>query len=175
MPESRQNQARWACRKAVKEFEKNIAKISKKNSKAFWKYVNSKLKNKDPGAELETESGRACTDQAKADKLNAFFKSVFTVEDICDPPSLSRRNYEAPLAAIVIEEKEVKELLDGLNVNKSPGPDTINPRVLKEASIQLAKPFTMLFKQSLMEGKLPTDWKSLRTRVQNTNVPTTDQ
>ncbi len=154
------NQARWACRKAVKEYEKSIAKMTKKNSKAFWKYVKSKMKNKDPVAELITESGRACTDQEKANELNTFFQSVFTLEDINNLPKLPRKDYADPLNQIVILEEEVKELLEGLDVNKSPGPDSLHPKVLKEASLQLAKPFCILFKLSLEEGKLPTEWKS---------------
>ena len=40
------NQAKWECQKAHKAYEKDIAKQSKENPKAFWKYVNSKLKCK---------------------------------------------------------------------------------------------------------------------------------
>ncbi len=154
------NQARWACRKAVKDYERNIAKMTKKNAKAFWKYINSKLKNKDPVAELETNTGRACSDQDKANELNTFFKSVFTEEDNSSLPSLPRKEYENPLNSIEVEEKEVREFLENLNANKSPGPDNLNPRVLLEASAQLAKPFTILFTKSLQEGKLPTEWKN---------------
>ncbi len=154
------NQAKWACKKAVKEFEKKIAKLTKSNSKAFWKYVKSKLKNKDPVAELDTESGRVSTDQGKANELNKFFKSVFTIEDNNNIPTLPRKNYENPLNHININENEVREYLEDLNINKSPGPDKLNPRVLKEASSQLAKPFAILYKQSLSEGKLPLEWKS---------------
>ncbi len=154
------NQARWACRKAVKEYEKTIAKVTKTNSKAFWKYVKSKLKNKDPVAELEIKSGRACSDQEKANELNTFFKSVFTIEDNSNPPTLPRKDYNSPLTHINIDEEEIREHLENLNVNKSPGPDKLNPRILKETSAQLSKAFAMLYKQSLSEGTLPVEWKS---------------
>ncbi len=151
------NQARWACRKAVKEHEKTIAKLTKTNSKAFWKYIKSKLKNKDPVAELETESGRACSDQEKANELNTFFKSVFTIEDNSNPSTLPRKDYNSPLTHINIDEEEIRDYLENLNINKSPGPDRLNPRVLKETSAQLSKAFAVLYKQSLREGTLPVE------------------
>lgn len=43
---------------------------------------------------------------------------------------------------------------------KSLGPDNITPRVLFEARVQLALPLSVLFKKSLLEGKVPSDWKS---------------
>jgi hypothetical protein len=55
--------------------------------------------------------------------------------------------------------QEVEELLEAIDPEKSLGPDKIHPKVLKEASSQLAKPLTMLFNKSFNEGKIPTDWK----------------
>jgi len=56
-------------------------------------------------------------------------------------------------------EKDVWQLLQKLNSSKSPGPDNIHPRVLKECADQLAKPLCILFKASLKEEKLPQPWK----------------
>jgi Reverse transcriptase (RNA-dependent DNA polymerase) len=50
-------------------------------------------------------------------------------------------------------------LLTKLQQEKSPGPDGIHSRVLKECAAVLAKPLTMLFKSSLEEGQLPRAWK----------------
>ena len=49
--------------------------------------------------------------------------------------------------------------LENLKVNKSPGPDCLHPRLLKELSSELKGPLTILFKRSLGEGLLPRDWK----------------
>ena len=40
------NQATWECRKAARDLEKKIASESKKNPKAFFSYVKSKLKTR---------------------------------------------------------------------------------------------------------------------------------
>lgn len=46
-----------------------------------------------------------------------------------------------------------------LNENKSQGPDQMHPRVLKELRKQISKPITDIFNKSLMDGKLPSNWK----------------
>ena len=53
----------------------------------------------------------------------------------------------------------VKKLLEGLKTTTSPGPDGFRPRILKEASSQVAKPLTILFQKSLNTGILPKEWK----------------
>ena len=72
------NQARWECRKAKKQFELKLSKEAKKNPKAFYRYVNSKIKTRSGVANLETQNGLATTDKEKAETLNNFFTSVFT-------------------------------------------------------------------------------------------------
>ena len=53
----------------------------------------------------------------------------------------------------------VKKLLEGLKTTTSPGPDGFHPRILKEASFQVAKPLTILFQKSLNTDILPNEWK----------------
>ena len=45
------------------------------------------------------------------------------------------------------------------NINKSPGPDNLHPRVLKEISSVLVDPLFYIFNLSLNTGKLPKEWK----------------
>ena len=46
-------------------------------------------------------------------------------------------------------------------ITKASGPDgtCISYRVLKELADQIAIPLTLLFNQSIVDGKLPKDWK----------------
>ena len=60
------NQARWECHKAKKIFERTLAKEAKRNPKAIFSYVNSKLKTKTGIADLHIETGKATTDSEKA-------------------------------------------------------------------------------------------------------------
>ena len=47
-----------------------------------------------------------------------------------------------------------------MNVNKSPGPDNLHPRVVKELAGVLVKPLHIIFNLSLRLGKIPTAWKT---------------
>ena len=93
--------------------------------------------------------------------LNTFFASVFTVEDLRVIPSVSavELHNNDVLSSISITESDVSKCIDKLKVNKSPGPDTISPRVLKEAKCELVGPLTLLFNESLQSGLMPDEWK----------------
>ena len=61
------NQAKSACRRALKDFEKQVARSAKSNPKAFFAYVNSKLRTKETVADLRDTNGRKATsDTGKA-------------------------------------------------------------------------------------------------------------
>ena len=63
------------------------------------------------------------------------------------------------LSDVTITEQSVLNGLLHLNSNKTPGPDTTHPCLLKNCAISLCKPIHYLFDQSLHAGKLPADWK----------------
>ena len=63
-----------------------------------------------------------------------------------------------------VRQKEMRTRLRALKVSKSPGPDGIHPRILRELSDELAYPLTILLNKSLEEGKLPTAWKTAEVR-----------
>ncbi len=123
------NQAKWECKKARKAFEKDVAKQSKKNPKAFWQYVNSKLKYKDNVADLHTIGGIAMTDQQKADALSEFYKRIFTQEDTKSIPHFELRQVDATLEDITFTWQDVEDLLKELGVKKitraRPTPPTV--------------------------------------------------
>ena len=54
----------------------------------------------------------------------------------------------------MIEEKLLK-----LKIDKTPGPNDIHPRILKEIANQLAVPLSILFQDSYDQDVLPNDWK----------------
>ena len=76
------NQAKWESKKAVRDFEKEQAKLAKKNPKAFYKYASSKTKVRQGISDLEKPDRTLTTsDKEKAETLNNFFSGVFTVEE----------------------------------------------------------------------------------------------
>ena len=87
-----------------------------------------------------------------------FFMSVFTEEDNDEVPDMDMRT-EAKMEKFEISKEEVHKLLQKVNTSKSPGPDEIHPRMIKELGDELSTPLHILFNRSLKEGKIPTGWK----------------
>ena len=49
--------------------------------------------------------------------------------------------------------------LHELNINKSPGPDNMHPKVVKELASVLVHPLFVIFNLSVKLGKIPSAWK----------------
>ena len=154
------NQAKWECRKAVRDLERKIARESKTNPKAFFSYARSKLNTKTGVSDLTREDGStANTDSEKADLLNSFFCSVFTKEDTETVPDFADRTFEHPLENVQVSAEEVKKKLQKLNPSKAMGPDGIPPSILKSCAEELSVPLACIMNKSIQEGKLPNEWK----------------
>ncbi len=110
---------------------------------------------------LETRDGNIVKENTEmANILNYFFASVFTNEDLGDIKSFAaRHNDDTYLNNIHITERDIVEAVAKININKTPGPDKISPRILKEVKDEISHPLLIIFTESLRQGKVPTDWK----------------
>ncbi len=158
------NKVTKMTRNQRREFEKKLAKESKTNPKAVWKYIHSKSRVKEDVSDLYTDpndvnSPTTSNSKKKANLLAEFYTSVFTVEPDGDVPTIPNRHCDVIMTPLIITEDMVEKKLSELNPNKSPGPDSIHPRFLKELASVLKSPLTMLFNKSLQESKLPDIWK----------------
>jgi hypothetical protein len=81
------------------------------------------------------------------------------VENVEDVPVLDGPDIQSHLDNVFFTQADVMKKLKTLNPGKSPGPDGLHPRVLKELADALAEPLALLFNKSLSEGKLPSMWK----------------
>ena len=157
------NQLRRMTRKAARDQEKKIASLVKHNSKAFWKYINSKTKLRQSVPDLfidEKANVKTKSNVEKVEVLGKFFSSVFVKEP--DWTWLLREE-ERPkiknLLKIQITQEDLQKKLQALNPNKSPGPDGIHPKIFKETASVISEPLQMIFNESLKLGKLPSAWK----------------
>eukprot|EP00061_Rhincodon_typus_P001071 g13625.t1 len=64
------------------------------------------------------------------------------------------------LETIIITKEAMLGKLMGLKVDKSPGPDEMHLRVLKEVMGGIAKELVIMYQNSLDSGVVPADWKT---------------
>ena len=153
-------------KQSKRQHEIFIASTSKKNSKTFFKYINKKKNIKSTIGPLKDSSGNLVRDdQGMASKLNEYFCSVF------NPPNNARQdaercdrdqpiNCDLSFQDLEIKVENVISAIDNLKVNKSPGPDNIFPRILKETKNEIVNSLTSIFNKSLQQGIVPADWKT---------------
>ncbi|XP_073532280.1 general transcription factor IIH subunit 3 isoform X1 [Phyllobates terribilis] len=58
-----------------------------------------------------------------------------------------------------VNRKIVREYLANINEFKSPGPDELHPRVLKEIIEEILEPLSIIFENSWRTGEVPEDWR----------------
>ena len=61
---------------------------------------------------------------------------------------------------ISITEEKIRKKLNKLKISKSPGPDAIHPRILKEMSDVLCTLLEIIFSTSQKTGTVPSEWKT---------------
>ena len=126
-----------ANRSAKINYEQKLANNVKDNGKSFFAYVRSKQRTQDRVGPLkDTLSNVVVEDGVAANLLNAYFASVFTVEDTSNIPNLTpifQGSVENQgLLGIKISKAMVEMKLTSLKVDKCPGLDGIHPKMLFE-------------------------------------------
>jgi hypothetical protein len=142
-------------------YEYSIAVESKKNPKILYSYINNQCNIKDSIRSLEV-NGKTITNNAEiCEILNEQFYKVFNKpqpnEEI--PPIPSRSEVECDLDSSELNPEKIEEALRQLDTNKSPGTDGIHPLFLKECAAQISVPLSIIFKESLKSGMVPSIWK----------------
>ncbi|BHF62528.1 hypothetical protein SprV_0200551000 [Sparganum proliferum] len=155
------NRVKGLILKTESEFERDLLNRAAENPKLFYGYIRQCTRNKDPIALLRTAEGEHLTDnRAKADHLSEFFRSVFSSETGFNPSALQSFEDTPIIETVQFTEGMVLTELLRLKESKSPGPDEIPAKILKELAGELSKPLSMLFHTSFETGYLPPDWKS---------------
>lgn len=147
-------------KKAKQEYESDIMRCVKTQPKKFYSYVRSKQKCKASVSSLEKDNGNMAKDDSEnCHILSDFFSSVFTKEEHTSKlPNFSKRT-DFVINSIIVTEGKVLKKLECLKVDKSQGPDGINPRILKECRNSMVKPLSIIFQKSVESGILPTAFK----------------
>uniref|UniRef100_A0A803K3Y4 Reverse transcriptase domain-containing protein n=1 Tax=Xenopus tropicalis TaxID=8364 RepID=A0A803K3Y4_XENTR len=142
-----------AIRKAKIENEERIAAEAKTNPKKF-KYINSKKMQVEGVAPFSYSNNMVTADAEKADVLNQFFSSVYTVEEPeCQVPPNSCTVASAPTMQWLTQDMVQYKCEQGTWA------DGIHPRVLRELGSDLQWPLFLIFSDSFSSGVVPRDWK----------------
>ncbi|XP_059581920.1 uncharacterized protein LOC132249993 [Alligator mississippiensis] len=123
---------RGAVRKAKAEMELGVATWIKDNKKSFFKYIGGKKKVPGNLGPLQDMLGNlVVTPDDKASLFNDFFASIFLNRDQISPSARTPSGPRGGAPRPRVSEDLVRELLEGLDVFKSAGPDDLHPRVLR--------------------------------------------
>ena len=153
------NKVTCDLRKAKKAY---FQKINPKKPKEFWRAVKYLSKQQSSIPTLMDEDGNeALTGAQKADMLNKFFSKCFNRRSApLEAWSESDFNLpDNPPDELLCNEDTVCELLTGLDVSKSSGPDGISAKMLKYTAVSITPSITQLFNLSIRSGRVPRDWK----------------
>ena len=136
----------------------NIIGNIESDPRGFYRFIKSRRTDAVGITSLKSNNTILHTDVDKAQCLNDYFGSVFTVENQT-PVSLGE-SLHPDMPDILVTNSGVVKLLCLLDTRKSVGPDNISPHVLKEASHEIAPVLTFIFNQSLSSGIVPEDWRT---------------
>ena len=113
--------------------------VNSGNTCAFFRYANSKLKNRVSVAPLITPSGDVSSNPTvKAELLNDYFSSTFQIDNC--PPPLPTLSFE-PRFTIA----KVKTLMRKLNPNRAGGSDGFHPIFFKNCNESLSHPIYLRY------------------------------
>ena len=126
--------------------------------------MNSKLRARTGIPNLKEEDGNpnsklTTNDKEKAEVLAKYFCKVFTEEPEGDVPVLDSKPIIKAFKNIEIDKEIIERHLESLNISKSPGPDGLHPRFLKETAREISIPLKVIFITSLRIGNVPRDWR----------------
>ena len=152
---------------------------SRPNTKKLCSFLKNCRQDSQGSSPLKKDE-QLCTDNVKkANLLNCQFQSVFTpkspltLKQLCqqkvqdlqesghhNPENVlpEARNKYTSMTDIKISLNGIMKLLQGLKLDKAPGPDRIKPLFLNKLHSEVAPILQVIFTKSLQEGTLPSDW-----------------
>ena len=163
------NQLAKECSDAILAFdiERENKMLKSNNLGKFYKFVNHKLSSRSGIAPLKNVHGTIIiNDDEKANLLNTYFHSVFTVDNgilpnfptrFITPPS---PELSSTISDVRISPNIVKCILGKLKTNSAAGPDRLPPILLNRTASSISFPLSILFRSIVDLHELPLEWKT---------------
>jgi hypothetical protein len=151
------------CRKEFKKLvsEKMVSNFNDDDdpaliSKKFWSHVKSTSKSSRIPGTVNYQGRFRNNAKDQAEMFNGFFEEQFS--------DTSNYNIHIDYSNDAVNDIEfstsrIRNILKKLNVHKSPGPDSIHGKVLKNCRESIAYPLACIFKISYNIGQIPEEWK----------------
>jgi len=149
------DRADWVKTVARKEHEERLAGVlTKTNAKPFFSYAKPQSARSSDFC-MDLEGGISTQTPGEAFPTLCF--SVYAEDDhrpIGFLPPLS----DARMEYILVTSETVEHILTRLPLNSAPGPDGIQPAMLRNLARVLAGLLARIFNTSFRHNKIPTDW-----------------
>ena len=125
-------------------------------SKKFWANLKS-TSNTSRIPETVSYNGKFRNNPSdQCELFNTFFSDQFSDPSLYNIPI----DYlPEPNGGLEITQQKVRKLLLNMNPNKSPGPDGISGKVLKNCADSISYPLTLIFRTAYNTGQIPKEWK----------------
>ena len=153
------------CKRKILQQNSNHLNVTQKNYKAYWSLIKILLNNKKIYLISPLYyNNRFITDyKEKAELFNLFF--IF-LNNECSLISINRSlpsyinsNIEKRLSTVALSVEIIGQIIQNLDSNKAHGHDNISIRMLKICGDSICKPLEIIFRQTLLTGMFPSEWK----------------
>ncbi|MPC50209.1 LINE-1 reverse transcriptase [Portunus trituberculatus] len=142
--------------KAQKEYEQKIVENCERDQKVFHKFINSKLQKKEIVKKVKVGDDVYEDVSDIVAKLNDCFCKIFTSETEFNGIILPEKKQ---IQDVIVSKSDIEKVVNGMDINKSIGPDGVSGRMLKECQEQLLEPILDIMKTPITIGQVPGEWK----------------
>ena len=141
------------------EIRKEGEIIKSQNLGTFYRFVNSRLSNKQGLGVLKGVGGMDVTDDVeRAELLNDYFGSVCTQDDEVAPSFDNRLADDTSIDSVMFSCNGISRAIAKLKPNLASGTDGFPPIMVKNLSASLLEPLSLLYTSFLSVGKIPDEW-----------------
>ena len=170
------NESRNTVKKMLLEAERRHAfkevRLHKNNSSSLWKMINRAMPSKDKETPAYTKHLTVV-----ANEFNQFFSKVgknaadasrrLSEENNITIRQLSTDTNTSPtpddlFSLRIVTCEEVRRVVASLPLNKSPGPDKVSARILKDCLPVILSPLTEIINCSILTSTFPAKWKEAK-------------
>lgn len=155
LKELKDNLARAVSSSKDHYFKTVLPNFISEDPKKFWNYISEKKK---PVSQISINGSIVNDPGDIACHLNEYFQSVFSKSGVCP----ANHTTFHPSDVSFISYPGVVSMLLNLKTKSSCGPDNLPNMFLKRYAESIAKFLVIIYRNSLLHGKLPDDWRVAR-------------